>query len=492
MQRAFFFGLGCLFTLVFEPAGLWPLAPLLLLPLLSVALRSSSRDAARSGFYFGAGMFLCGTYWIYLSVTGPGDAAWWIGVLLVVLLSLIMAAYLALTAWLIHRLARGRAGMLLIVAPAAWVFVEWLRGWLLSGFPWMSLGYAHIDTSLGGFAPVLGVYGISLMVMLSAAALLVAFLERGRLRAVAIGTLLLPWVIGAGLSTVQWTEPDGAPLRTTILQAGVEQERKWLPEEREAQKNFYRDATRAATQSDLVVWPEVAVPSVTDRERPFIQSLQRLVNRSGQTVVFGILEREFLAADESHVYNSVIALHAGGRETYRKRHLVPFGEYFPVPAFVREWLRMMSLPFSDLTPGADVQPLPTLADGRRFSSVICYEDAYAAEMLYALPAATLLVNVSNDAWFGDSIAPHQHLQIARMRSLESGRPSIRATNTGISAFIDHRGRVTKAGAQFEPVQIHSSVQPHSGATPYVVYGNWPVVLFCVLLIAGIWLRSRSS
>jgi len=188
----------------------------------------------------------------------------------------------------------------------------------------------------------------------------------------------------------------------------------------------------------------------------------------------------------------VIAINGQEREVYRKRHLVPFGEYFPVPSFVRNWMRMMSLPFSDLTPGADEQALLTMADGTKLTVAICYEDSYGAEMLYAMPAAALIINVSNDAWFGDSIAPHQHLQIARMRSLEVGRESIRATNTGISAFIDAGGRVMATGAQFEAVEMSLDVQPRSGMTPYARFGNWPVIGLCFLVMVGFWLRSRSS
>ena len=492
MLRAIFFGLGCLFTAVFEPAGLWPLAPVLLLPFFFVSLTLPGRVAATYAFYFGLGMFLCGTYWIYLSVTGPGNAAWWIGVLLVIVLTLIMAGYLALTAWLINRLARGNIWCLLAVAPACWVFIEWLRGWLFSGFPWMSLGYGQIDTVLAGWAPLLGVYGVSMMLVISVSALLIAILERGRQRSFAIGVVLLPWIAGAGLTTVQWTEADGEVINTTLIQAGVPQERKWLAEERQSTKDFYRDRTQAAANSKLIIWPEVAIPSVTDREEQYMQSLQQISQRSGQTIVFGILEREFLPSDESRIYNSVIAINGQEREVYRKRHLVPFGEYFPVPSFVRNWMRMMSLPFSDLTPGADEQALLTMADGTKLTVAICYEDSYGAEMLYAMPAAALIINVSNDAWFGDSIAPHQHLQIARMRSLEVGRESIRATNTGISAFIDASGRIMATGAQFEAVEMSLDVQPRSGMTPYARFGNWPVVGFCFLVMAGFWLRSRSS
>jgi apolipoprotein N-acyltransferase len=492
VQRAIFFGLGCLFTAVFEPAGLWPLAPVLLLPFFYVSLTLPGRAAAICAFYFGLGMFLCGTYWIYLSVTGPGEAAWWIGVLLVIFLTLIMAGYLALTAWLINRLANGNIWSLLAVAPACWVFIEWLRGWLFSGFPWMSLGYGQIDTVLAGWAPLLGVYGVSLLLVVSSSAVLIAFLERGRKRVFAIAVVLLPWIAGAGLSTVQWTQPVGAVINTTLIQAGIPQERKWLAEERQPTKDFYRDRTAGAVNSQLVIWPEVAIPSVTDREEQYMQSLQQISQRNGQTILFGILEREFVSSDESRIYNSVIAINGQDRQVYRKRHLVPFGEYFPVPSFVRNWMRMMSLPFSDLTPGAAEQALLTTADGIKLTVAICYEDSYGAEMLYAMPEAALIINVSNDAWFGNSIAPHQHLQIARMRSLEVGRESVRATNTGISAFIDAGGRVVATGAQFEAVEMSLDVQPRSGMTPYARFGNWPVISLSFLVMAGFWLRSRSS
>jgi len=464
----------------------------LLLPILWLALTRSGRFAASHSFYFGLGWFLSGTYWIYLSVTGPGNAAWWIGVFLVIVLTIIMAGYIALTAWLIQRLAAGNVWRLMAVAPAAWVLVEWLRGWVLSGFPWMSLGYGQTDTSLAGWAPLLGVYGVSLMLMISATAWLIAILERERNRWIAFGIVALPWVIGAGLTTVEWTEPDGEPFEATIIQAGIPQERKWLPEERQPTLDFYRDRTADLASSQLIVWPEVAIPSVTDREEPYIRSIEAISRDSGNTILFGILERQRSSDDEVLIYNSVIGVNGTERQVYRKRHLVPFGEYFPVPSFVREWMRMMSLPFSDISPGDDVQALLTMADGTKLSVVICYEDAYGAEMLFAFPEAALLINVSNDAWFGDSIAPHQHLQIARMRSLELGRETIRATNTGISGFIDAKGQLLATGAQFEPVQMSMDVQPRQGATPYGRTGNWPVISLCFLVLVGFWLRSRAS
>ena len=492
LSRAIFFLLGCAFTTVFEPVGMSLLVPVFLLPLLYVRLTMSNRDAAAHGFWFGIGLFLCGTYWIYLSVTGPGQAEWWIGVLLVACLTLIMALYLALTARIIGQLSQGEPWWLLMIAPATWTIVEWLRGWFLSGFPWMSLGYSQIDSPLAGWAPVIGVYGVSAMLMLSAAALLISILKRGPQQWIAIGIVLLPWICGSVLKSIEWTETAGPPIQVSVIQAGIPQDQKWLPERREPTMNFYRDATRLSMDSALIVWPEVAIPAITNRVEDYLESLDQISRLTGQTILFGILEGELQRSGETNIYNSVILIDGQRRQVYRKRHLVPFGEYFPVPAKVREWMRMMNLPFSDLTPGEDEQALLVTADGTRLAVAICYEDSYGAEMSYAFPEAALLINVSNDAWFGDSIAPHQHLQIARMRSLEFGRFSIRATNTGISAFIDARGKVLRSGVQFEPVTITMKVQPRTGTTPYTGSGNRPVIGLCFLIIAGFWLRSRAA
>ncbi len=492
VSQLIFFVLGCLTTTAFAPFGLSFLLPLPLLPFLYVCLSNSPRDSARHTFWFGFGLFLTGTYWIYISVAVFGQAPAWIAILLMIGLVLIMSLYFWIAGWLISRLARGEPWFLLAVAPATWVLVEWARGWLLTGFPWMALGYSQIDSMLAGWAPVAGVYGISALLVLSTAAILVAIMTRGLQQWVAIAIVALPSLSGAILQSVEWTEPAGGPVVATVIQGGIPQDRKWLPEELQPTLDFYRDATRKATGSDIVVWPEVAIPSLTDRVESYIDSIESDSRIAGQTILFGILERVSERTLEPKIYNSMVALNGEERQVYRKRHLVPFGEYFPVPARVRNWLRMLSLPHSDLSAGADVQPLIRTHDGVEIAVAICYEDAYGAEQLYALPDADLLINVSNDAWFGDSIAPHQHLQIARMRALEVGRYSIRATNTGISAFIDQKGKVVESGAQFVPVVLTGNVQPYSGSTPYSSSGNWPIVGLSLLFVTGFWLRIRAS
>jgi apolipoprotein N-acyltransferase len=492
LSQLVFFLLGCLTTTAFEPFGLSLLAPLVLLPYLYVCLTNSPRDSAKHSFWFGFGLFLSGTYWIYISVVVFGKAPIWIAVILMLGMVLIMSLYFWLCGWFVSRLASGEAWRLLAVAPATWVLVEWIRGWLFTGFPWMALGYSQVDSALAGWAPVLGIYGVSAMLVLSIAALLVALLTRGRPQWIAIAIVVLPWLSGGVLNTVEWTQPAGEPLTATLIQGGISQDKKWLPEQFQETLDFYRNATRVAGNSDIVVWPEVAIPAVTDRVATYIDALESDSRVAEQTILFGILERVTERTIKPKIYNSVIALNGEQRQVYRKRHLVPFGEYFPVPARVREWMRMMNLPYSDLSAGEDVQPLITTRAGTALAVAICYEDAYGAELLYALPEAGILINVSNDAWFGDSIAPHQHLEIARMRSLELGRDTIRATNTGISAFIGSNGKVLESGPQFQPTRMTMAVQPRQGSTPYANAGNRVILGLCLLVIAGFWLRGRAE
>jgi apolipoprotein N-acyltransferase len=484
-----FFVFGASLTLTYAPFGLYFLVPVFLLPALFAWLHSSPRTAARLSFWFGAGLFLSGTYWLYISIHVFGQAPLWVALVIMIGLVLIMAAYCAAAGWIISRLARGQTARLLLVAPAAWTAIEWLRGWFLSGFPWLAAGYSQIDSPLSGWVPLVGVYGTSFLTLLSSTALMTAIIDKSRQRWIYALIVVLPWIIGGALQAVRWTQPTNQAIRTTIVQGGVSQDRKWLREQFQPTLNLYRNSLLEHEASDLVVWPEVAIPSAIDQVESYIRVLQEDLQAKPKTLLFGILDR---GTDTQKVYNSVLTLDGRRRQLYRKRHLVPFGEYFPVPDFVRRWMRLMSLPSEDMSPGEDRQPLIEALSGDKLAVAICYEDAYGAEQLYALPEASVLVNVSNDAWFGDSIAPHQHLEIARMRALEAGRYVVRATNNGVSAFIGPKGELLETAPQFEYATMTMDVSPHRGSTPYVRTGNWPVISLLMLILAWFAWKSRPQ
>ena len=477
---------GMVLMLSFAPVGWYWLAPVIIAFILYCLVESTPRRAAWFGFWFGAGLFLAGTYWLYISVHVFGQAPLIIAIFLMLCLVCIMGLYYALCAWLINRFSFGRL-WLLLTAPAIWTIVEWIRGWFLSGFPWMSLGYGQIDSPLAGFAPVIGVYGVSFITVFSVTAIVLAMKKPAKPPWVFVAIAACPWLLGYGLQGVTWTEANGSVVRASIIQGGVSQDRKWLREQFEPTLALYRDSIAAHPESDLLVWPEVAIPAARDQVQEYVDAVQAELLANKQTLLFGILER---ASKPEAIYNSAFVLDGSDERVYRKRHLVPFGEYFPVPAFVREWMRMMSLPYSDISAGSAVQPLLAMANGIQLAVAICYEDAYGAEQLYALPDADILINISNDAWFGDSIAPHQHLEIARMRALESGRNVVRATNNGISAFIGPRGELLESGEQFTYVSMTREIAPRGGLTPYARFGNWPVIVSCLFFVAvARWRRS---
>lgn len=478
---------GAMMTLAFAPLGGWALAPVLVVPVLTLCLYSTPIRAARYAFWFGVGLFLFGTYWVYISIYVFGQAPLWLSLLLMLGLVLIMALWYAAAGWLIATLAAGRPARLVLAAPAAWVLVEWFRGWFLTGFPWLSLGYSQVDSPLAGWLPVLGVYGVTFLIVLSASAFVAALSFTGRARQLVLALAVVPWLAGFGLQWVPWSDPSGEAMTATIVQGGIPQERKHLPEQFLPTLELYGRTINSHPDSDLIVWPEVAIPAAAQQVEPYLAALQRELRRGGQSLVLGILD----AGGQDVVYNSVFLLDGNSRQVYRKRHLVPFGEYFPVPDLLRHWLAgMIQLPSGDISAGDARQPLLTLPGGTELATAICYEDAYGAEQLYALPEAGLLINVSNDAWFGDSVAPHQHLEIARARAAEAARYAVRATNNGISAFIGPKGELLQTVPQFRYATMTMNVVPLQGATPFAIVGNWPVITVALVLVLFFALKRR--
>lgn len=464
---------GALLSCAFAPLGWWPLA--LACPALLILIweGATPREAALYGFLFGAGTFATGTYWLYISIHVFGQAPIWLAVGIMAALVAIMGLYHAALGYAVARWLPPRgAWRWLVAAPAAWLLMEWFRGWFLSGFSWLSLGYAQTDSFLAGFAPVLGVYGISAIVLLGAGALATLLLGTRRERIAAALVLVLPWAAGAALRDVAWTRAAGAPVGVAIVQGAIPQDQKWLDSNREATLERYRTLTERVLGTPLIVWPESAPPDLANNLVPYLRTVYGAARAEGSALVLGVVRA---SDDARNYYNSVLALGERPPQWYDKHHLVPFAEFFPVPAFVRSWLRLMSLPYSDFTRGAAYQP-PLEAGGLTLAATICYEDAYGSSQLAALREADALVNVTNDAWFGRSTARHQHFQIARMRAMEARRPLVRAANDGLSALVGPYGEVLALAPEYEPAVLRGSVTPRRGLPPYARVGNWAVVI----------------
>jgi apolipoprotein N-acyltransferase len=483
------FGAGALLACAFAPFEWWPLAILCPAALMGLWEEAAPREAAWTGFCFSFGTFLAGTYWLYVSVHDLGGAPVWMTIGIMLGLIGIMALYNALIGYAVARwLPRSGAWRWLVGMPAVWLLIEWCRGWFLSGFSWLSLGYSQTDTWLAAFAPLLGVYGISLLLLMSAGALVALIRGNARLRLLAGLTLAVPWAVGAALGPVRWTHPSGAPVPVAVIQADIPQDEKWQNAYEDKILQRYREMTESALGTKLIVWPEAALPEPANNLLPYITAIDRATQARGSSLVMGVVRA---SDDGQNYYDSILAL---GQQAswYAKDHLVPFAEFFPVPRFVRNWLRLMSLPYDSFSRGGtDQSPLPVA--GLELGATVCYEVGYGSYMLHMLPKADVLVNVTNDAWFGHSTARYEQFQMARMRALEEGRSMIVATNDGISAVIGPRGEVLASAPPFKQYVLRSSVTPRAGITPFTRVGNWLIVSLAALgLAASLWLRRRAG
>ena len=483
---------GALLPLAYAPVSLFPLAILAPAVLFVLWQGATPGRAAWCGFLFGLGQFGVGVGWLYIALHEYGGMHGLLVFPLLLMFIAFLAGYPALVGWLQARILTpdvpGWHGV--VVLPALWVVLEWMRGWFLTGFPWLDLGYSQIDSPLAGFAPWLGVYGVSFAVVASAALLALA-LRYGRRGWRYWVVLLLLWSSAWLAGQQSWVVPDGKPLRAALIQGNVALAKKWSPNYRMEIVQRYAALTQEQHHVDLVVWPEAALPATLDElEEGYIPQLERLAASRHMDILLGVLEQGYINGDRTY-YNSVLSIGAQPG-VYRKHHLVPFGEYLPLQGLLRGLPNYLFIPMSDFSPGAATQE-NLRAAGRNVGISICYEDAFGREVRRALPRASFLVNVSEDAWYGDSWAPHQHQQMARMRALETGRPMLRATNTGITAIIDHRGVELARAPQFAVQVLKGEIQPMQGITPFVRFGNTPVMVFAVLILVVViaWRRRRN-
>lgn len=485
---------GASLVLAFAPFELFWLAPLILALLLWLLEGADARTAARRSALFGLGMFTAGTYWLYISLNILGGL--WPPFAALMMLAMIVAntAFVVAAAYLTARLSSANSNSTkdnwlraVVIFPAAWVLFEWARGWVLTGFPFLSLGYGQVETPLGALAPVAGVYGVSWLTVLLAGALYAAVRGSWMNRIV---VLLVVAGLLAGLQSQnqrRWTEDSGRDFNIGLVQGAIPQELKWRAEQLQPTLDLYLQLSLQMQNRDLIVWPEAAIPALPFEVSDYAATVNEAMSERGTQLFTGILSYDL---ERGEYANTLWALGAE-QGLYKKRHLVMFGEYFPLPGFARRWLRVMNLPSENIAPGPRDQP-PLMANGVAIAATICWELAFGAEQLDFLPQAGLLVNVSNDAWFGDTIMPHQHLQIGQMRARESGRFLLRSTNTGITAVVDPLGRVTHRIPQFEAGVLEATVKPHSGATPYVRAGNWPVISLVFLLLLASAARARAG
>ena len=486
------FALGALAVLGFAPFELYAVPAVVLTALLLIWLRCHTLKAAAAvGFAFGAGIFLAGVSWVYVSLHVYGGMAMPVAALFTLLFCLFLACYPALVCVIASRLHASTPVKLMLLFPALWAISEWVRSWMLSGFPWLAIGYSQVPSSpLAGYAPLLGVYGVSLITAViagAAAAAIDGFLpgraspkpDKQFYRFIAGVCVAVSLVIaGAVLKAHEWTQPvPGEPTSVTLLQGNIPQELKWRPERALATLETYLELVRSA-DGKLILLPETALPMLNvDVPPDYLKALADRAVRNGGDMLLGVPELD----PSGNYYNSVMSVGTAPAQVYRKHHLVPFGDYFPLRPLLGWIMNLLHIPMSDFSPGAQVQK-PMRVAGQKIAVNICYEDVFGEEIIRQLPEATMLANFTNDAWWGDTIASRQHLQIAQMRALETGRPMLRATNTGVTAIIAPDGRIVASAPEFTTTKVSGEVRGYQGSTPYIVVGNFGLLALALAML----------
>ncbi len=454
------------------------------------------------GWWFGLGLMGFGVSWLHISIDQFGGIGLPLAMIITLLFVAIIALFFGVAGWLGARL-RGSSDSvhLLITLPAVWTLTEWVRGWFLTGFPWLSMGYSQLDSPLQGMAPIAGIFGVSWLVALTAALITLIcsqLMAPARSKTLfkpllGIGGIIIIWSVAGLLDDHLWTEPAGEPIKVTLIQGNIPQELKWEPSQFGPTMRLYTSLTRANWSSDLIIWPETAIPAFYHRVKDDLLDPLEAEARSNSTdLLVGIVLQ---STEDSSYFNAMVSL-GKERDSYSKRHLVPFGEFLPLKWLLNPLIDFLQIPMSDFSAGDEDKTVLNLA-GYPAGISICYEDAFGEEVIQALPAAAFLINASNDAWFGDSLAPHQHLEIARMRALESGRYLLRATNTGISAIIGPGGEIQEVSAAFKKAVLTRKIIPMQGMTPYASIGNWGIVSALLALLLASFLfhthgQSRSE
>ena len=449
------------------------------------------KTAFALAFTFAAGLFGAGVSWVYVSIHTYGEVPVFLAIIFTSGFALFLALLFALP-WLLYPLLGNTPGLRLFCFPLFWLFGEWLRSWFLTGFPWLNLGYAHIDSPLSGWIPVLGVLGTGFLIAIAVTAIAFALVQRTtRIIGLSGIILLMIFIPGTMLSSVEWTKATGSQIPVTMVQPDIPMRDKWNPARADDILLKLEDLSSDAWKPGLLVWPEAAIPFVGGAADPYVEFLDSLGNQSDTAVITGLLTYD---PDRDTYLNSIAGL-GNARQIYHKQRLVPFGEYVPLEDFLRGTMRFFDLPMSIIKPGpSDQSPLSFdyLDQSYLLAPALCYEIAYAGLVREMATDSNMLVTLSNDAWFGTSIGPSQHMQIAQARALENQKPLLRVTNNGITAMVNHQGIIQIRAAQFTSTALASDIEPRTGTTPYTRHGSLYAMSLAAMMLLYAIFRSVQN
>ena len=478
------FLLGSVAVLGFAPFSWWPIVFFSLVGFLLLISSSFHKNVFLLGLFYGLGYFGFGVGWIQVSVHQFGIPSYFFSYGVTTLLVIFLSSYVGFFAILL-RLLLNTGFHLAIAGPVLWLAIEYGRSHLFTGFPWLMLGYSQIDGPLSSYIPIIGSMGCSFLVVL-VSCLIVTCIRSGRLPSIyRLCALVGIFVLGLVLRFHETTEPRGSPLDVTLVQGAIPQEIKWHPDIRQPSIERYRSISADHWDSDIIIWPETAIPAFRNEVREELRGLGSLASKTDTNFLLGIPR---ISNESGLKYNSIVSI-GDQEQVYDKRHLVPFGEYLPAVSYLSWLFDYLDIPMSEFSSGSASQTLLEFPS-YKIGASICYESVFPDLINRKAGESDFLVNLSNDAWFGDSLGPHQHLQIARTRALENGRYLVRATNNGLTAIINHKGDVLKQAAQFVPTYLRGDIQPRTGETFYTRLGDRPLMYLAgFLLMFNFFFRS---
>jgi apolipoprotein N-acyltransferase len=476
---------GAMLTLAFAPFSYYPLAVISPAILLMSWLSVTSKQALLRGWLYGLGLFGTSVYWIFISVHTYGYASIPIATIITAAFIALLAIFPALNGYLLNRFfPHTNSAKILCAFPVIWIALEWVRSWIFTGFPWVLLGYSQIDSPLRGYAPIFSVYGVSLAVLVSSGLLVDVFIKPNK-KYICILAILIIWLLGYSLNSIVWTTPFKKPVQITLVQGNIPQNLKWTYEEILPTLDLYRNLSKNHWNSKIVIWPEAAIPLPLQDALDYIQEMNTTAKNHHSALITGIPLKDDI---KDAYYNSVIAL-GNSKGLYLKHRLVPFGEYIPFPIiFDPIFKNILNIPFPDSI-SAKTSDEYLLANGFKIAPFICYEIAFPQQVRFDDSTINMILTVSNDAWFGRSIAQAQHLEMGQMRALEMGRPVLFVSNNGITAIIDSQGKIQSRVPQFEQTTLTDQVQATIGKTPWQQFSLAPILIIMLLLL-GIAIRKR--
>ena len=472
----------------FAPFNFFWMAPISLSALFLLWKKCPSTESFKLGFIFGFASFSIGLYWIYISIHSFGGVNEFLSIFLLFLLISYLSSYIGIIGWLSTSFFKvSYFNLFIFIIPSTWTLVEWIRSWLFSGFGWLSVGYSQANSWLINLAPVGGLHFMSFFILIISGCLATIIIGANRQKFISAITLISIWTIAFLLEGFQWTKENNKVYSVSIVQGAISQDLKWREDYIIPTLNLYRELIHQTKGSSLVLLPEVAIPIPYEQASNYLNELKYWSEENNSKIMLGILKKNY---KDNNYFNALVSL--DNEDTfYAKRHIVPFGEYLPLPNFAKKWVKLLNLPYSELAQGP-LQQDPIYFYDEQVGVSICYEDVFGAEQLRHFPESTFLINITNDAWFGNSIAPHQHLQISRVRAAEVGRFILRSANTGISAIINEKGKIISSSPEFEPYIVKGEFSGFEGSTLFTLLGNKLIVLCSSMILLFFYFATKFN